>query len=362
MTIRPLSPPAGGYPPGVNHCPPKPGGSHKTSAYEACPGHDGGRDPRWPVRAIAQVAVVARAGGAMTRVASSRDTETAPISSPNQTSTFALAFCLARRELRGGVRGLATVLLCLALGTGGVIAAVGSLRAAVDAGLAANGRQSLGGDVEIDGASSPLPDTLRHWLRDRGAAISDRVLMRSLLVAPSGDRTLIELKAVDGAWPLVGTAEASPPQPIATALAEQDGHYGLLADRLVLDRLGLKPGDMARVGTATFRVEGALTSEPDRVAIPAIFGPRVLISMQALPTTGLIAPGTMARYAIRATAPPAVAAALPGELRKTFADQGWRVREPRDAAPGVTEFPRSDELVSHPRRPDLVADGRHRSR
>ncbi len=53
-----------------------------------------------------------------------------------------LAFRLARRELRGGVRGLWIVLLCLALGVS-VIAAVGSLRAATDSGLAADGRRIL---------------------------------------------------------------------------------------------------------------------------------------------------------------------------------------------------------------------------
>src|ERR1700722_4622317 len=66
-----------------------------------------------------------------------------------------LALTLARRELRGGVRGLWVVLLCLALGVG-VIAAVGTLRAAVDAGLAADGRALLGGDLGIDGGSPPL--------------------------------------------------------------------------------------------------------------------------------------------------------------------------------------------------------------
>ena len=60
-----------------------------------------------------------------------------------------LAFTLARRELRRGVRGLWIVLLCLALGVG-VIAAVGTLRAAVDAGLSADGRSLLGGDLEAN--------------------------------------------------------------------------------------------------------------------------------------------------------------------------------------------------------------------
>src|SRR4051812_43962580 len=127
-----------------------------------------------------------------------------------------LAFTLARRELRGGVRGLWIVLLCLALGVG-VIAAVGSLRAAVDAGLAADGRALLGGDLEIDGGNQPLPDALRAWLHEHDARTSDIVQMRSLLVAPSGERQLVELKAVDAVWPLVGAATTSPPQPLAEA-------------------------------------------------------------------------------------------------------------------------------------------------
>jgi putative ABC transport system permease protein len=248
-----------------------------------------------------------------------------------------LAFRFARRDLRGGVRGLTTVLLCLALGVG-VIAAVGSLRAAIDAGLAADGRRILGGDVAIDAGNVPLPDTLRQWLREQGATTSDVTMMRSLLVAPSGERTLIELKAVDAAWPLVGVAAAKPAQPIAQALERRDGHFGLLADPLVLDRLGLKPGDLARLGTATLRVSGALTEEPDRVATPSIFGPRVLISQAALAETGLIAPGTMARYALRATLLPSVAPFIPAELRKTFSDEGWRIRDPTQAAPQVTRF------------------------
>jgi putative ABC transport system permease protein len=246
-----------------------------------------------------------------------------------------LALTLARRELRGGVRGLWIVLLCLALGVG-VIASVGTLRAAVDAGLAADGRALLGGDLEIDGGSQPLPASLGDWLHARGATTSGVTQMRSMLVAPSGERQLIELKAVEANWPLVGAATLAPDRPLADALGLQDGRYGLLAEPIVLDRLGLHPGDVVRLGTAAFRVSGALTHEPDRVATAAILGPRVLIPAEALPATGLLAPGAMVRYAVRLTAPdaPALAAAI----HDRYASQGWRIRDPGDAAPGVRRF------------------------
>src|SRR5690242_21175733 len=98
-----------------------------------------------------------------------------------------LALQLARRELRGGVRGLTIVVLCLALGVA-AIAAVGTLRSATDRALAADGRRILGGDVEIDTGTQPAPDTLRTWLNARDAQVSELVQMRSMLIAASGQR------------------------------------------------------------------------------------------------------------------------------------------------------------------------------
>ncbi len=246
-----------------------------------------------------------------------------------------LALTIARRELRGGVRGLWIVLLCLALGVG-VIAAVGTLRSAVNAGLAANGRALLGGDLDVDGGSRPLPAELRDWLHKRGAALSEIAQMRSMLVAQSGERQLVELKAVDAQWPLVGEAIIEPSQSLTDALRQHDGEYGLLAEQVVLDRLGLHPGDKARLGTATFRIGGALTHEPDRVATASILGPRVLISAEALPSTGLISPGAMVRYAIRLTVPDPGTTAR--DIRAAFPNQGWRIRDSSEAAPGVNRF------------------------
>jgi putative ABC transport system permease protein len=242
-----------------------------------------------------------------------------------------LAFRLARRELRGGVRGLWIVVLCLALGVA-VIASVGTLRAAVEAGLTSDGRALLGGDLEIDGGSQPLPDTLRSWLHAQGATTSDVTQMRSMLVAPSQERQLIELKAVDPRWPLVGEPSIEPPRPLSSAI----GQHRLLVEQVVLDRLGLHAGDSVRLGTATFQVSGVLAHEPDRVATASILGPRVLIALADLESTGLVSPGAMVRYALRLTAadPARIAAAIPA----VFPNQGWRIRDPHDAAPGVNRF------------------------
>ncbi len=246
-----------------------------------------------------------------------------------------LAFRLARRELRGGVRGLRIVLACLALGVA-VIAAVGSLRVATQRGLAADGRNLLGGDLEVEVGSQPVPDALRAWFIARGARLSEVVDLRTLLVAPSGERTLVELKAVDRAWPLVGAAVTSPAN---APLIGPAGQPQLLTSQVVLDRLGFHPGDTARLGSASFTVAGALTNEPDALATPALFGPHVLIPLSALPATGLVVPGSLVTYRLRVLlASGADPAATIQALRAAFPNQGWRVRDPSAAAPAAEQL------------------------
>ena len=249
---------------------------------------------------------------------------------------MSLAWRIARRELRGGIKGLRIVLACLALGVA-AIASVGTLRSGIEQGLARDGARILGGDYEVQGGAQPLPDALRQWLDARGARHSDIVTLRSMLVAQAGgrDRQLVELKAVDGAWPLVGAALFDPAQDAVAAL----GQDGVAVERLVMERLGLHPGDSVRLGDATLRVRGVLTEEPDRVATPSILGPRALISVDSLGRAGLLKPGAIVEYRLRAMLPPGVdAATFIADLRAAFPNTGWRFRDSHDAAPGVAQF------------------------
>ena len=243
------------------------------------------------------------------------------------------AFRFARRELRTGVRGLRIVLACLALGVA-AIAAVGSLRDGITEGLATEGRRILGGDLEIQGGAQPLPDALRQFMIARGARLSDIVGMRAMAIADNGERQLVELKAVNTAYPLVGAAQTS-----AGALQPLLADGGVVADPLVLDRLGIKQGGPIRLGQGRFILRGALTGEPDRVAGPAILGPRLMIGIAALPATGLVQPGSLLAYNLRAVLPPGTDPVATAEaIRTAFPNTGWRIRQAGDAAPGIGRF------------------------
>jgi putative ABC transport system permease protein len=72
--------------------------------------------------------------------------------------TLAIAFRLARRELRSGLQGFRIFLACLILGVG-AIAIVGSLSAALERGIANEGRTLMGGDIEFSVLhNEPTPD------------------------------------------------------------------------------------------------------------------------------------------------------------------------------------------------------------
>ena len=213
------------------------------------------------------------------------------------------------------------------------IAAVGSLRASVDRGLAADGARLLGGDIAVESGAEPLPDTLRTWLTGRGGRISEVVLLRTLAVAPSGDRMLVELKAVDQGYPLLGTPVLNPAIPIARAL---DG--GVAADPLVLQRLGVHAGDKLRFGSATLTLRAALDSEPDHAGGTSILGPRVLMAAANLGATKLVQPGSLVTHEWRVTLPQgADPHATIAALRTAFPDTGWRIRDASEATAGIEQ-------------------------
>ncbi|MFT8776832.1 MAG: FtsX-like permease family protein [Gluconacetobacter liquefaciens] len=259
-------------------------------------------------------------------------------------SQWRLAARLAWRDLRGGIGGMRVVLACLALGVA-TIGGVGSLRDMIRDGIAAEQRTLLGGDLSIE-SSDPLPAELADFAMARGAHVSRMLRMRSMLYAPRGpgrpdDRMLVELSAVDDAYPLVGTLALTPQVPLGRALAPDHGQPSLLADPLVIDRLKLKIGTIVRIGTAQFRVAGSLDRTPDGAGTVTL-APTVMTTRSALDAAGLMQPGALVNHALRlaldepATDRPARAGALARAIATRFPDQGWRIRGEADAAPALT--------------------------
>lgn len=253
-----------------------------------------------------------------------------------------LAWRLARRELRGGIksrfRGFRIFLACLALGTA-AIATVGSLSSAIETGLGREARALLGGDVELRIHHRPATDEQRRWLSERGT-ISEVIEVRAMARHPDGGKQrLVELKAVDDLYPLVGRLEIQGGSGLAEVLAPDGGVDGAAVAESLLEKLGLAVGDRIAMGDAEFRIAGVIAREPDRVTRGVQLGPRVIITRAALDRTGLLKPGSLSQFLYR-IALPAGAESKPfvDALGKAFPDAPWRVRDPGGAAPGLMRF------------------------
>ena len=93
-----------------------------------------------------------------------------------------------------------------------------------------------------------------------------------------GRLALVELKAVDDNYPMLGELTLDPKMPVADLLAEHDGAFGAAVDSTLLARLDLKIGDRVSIGSATFQIRSVVDAEPDKLAGGVGFGPRFLVS------------------------------------------------------------------------------------
>ncbi|MEW6123142.1 MAG: FtsX-like permease family protein [Pseudomonadota bacterium] len=251
------------------------------------------------------------------------------------TRTLPSSVRFALRELRGARRGFFVFLACLALGVM-AIAGVGSFARALTEGLAREGRAILGGDAAFALIQrEAVPE--EQALLAKGGEVARIATLRAMARAPSGDATLVELKAVDpGAYPLVGALETAPPAPLSDLLGNRDGAYGALGDETLLARLNVKVGDRIQVGDATLVLRGVITSEPDRLSAGVGFGPRLMVALDALPPTGLIQPGSLVRwiYRVKLTDPgDGALAAFVENVREGAPGAGFEVRTRDGASP-----------------------------
>jgi putative ABC transport system permease protein len=218
------------------------------------------------------------------------------------------------------------------------IAGVGSLAASLADSLSREGPVILGGDLSFTLIQREASDTEKEFLRSRGVLSSAATLRAMARTADGEQATLVELKAVDGAYPLYGAVTLDPPEPLADALAQRDGAYGAAADPTLLARLAIKPGARVTIGNAAFEIRAALTNEPDKLAGGIGFGPRLLVGEAALRATGLVQPGSLVRWNYRLRLPSSdnsdnAAKAVTAQVRAALPQAGWEIRSRSNASP-----------------------------
>ncbi|UYO49248.1 ABC transporter permease [Rhodopseudomonas palustris] len=255
---------------------------------------------------------------------------------PPRIRSWSLPLRYALREMRGGLSGFYVFIACIALGVM-AIAGVGSVAASLGDGLAREGRTLLGGDAAFSLIQREATPNEVAFLRSRGD-VSVATTMRGMARTDDGRSALVELKAVDGAYPLLGELKLEPPMPVADLLARRDDAFGAAADPALLARLDLKIGDEVTIGSATFQIRSAVAAEPDKLSGNIGFGPRFLISDDGLRATQLLQPGSLVRWTYRVRLPDngtddRAAQRLVDDTRAALPQAGWEIRTRGNASP-----------------------------
>ncbi|HEY8595357.1 MAG TPA: FtsX-like permease family protein [Devosiaceae bacterium] len=242
---------------------------------------------------------------------------------------------VAMLDLRGGVGRFAVLLACLALGVG-IIAAVGSVGGALQDAVAREARTLLGGDIEAEISYRPANQDELKVLHSLGKVTE--VVEISARATREAKSSFLNLRAVDAAYPLVGTVATEPQTgDLASLLAKKNGAFGAVVDPRVLEQLGIGVGDRFRIGSGTFFVSATIRSLPDQAAMGFSIGAPVLVSTTSLSQAGLLVPGVLARYRYKILLTGAYDAAEKA-IKAMSPDAGWEVRAPKDAASGLRRF------------------------
>src|SRR5690606_14247179 len=130
-------------------------------------------------------------------------------------------------------------------------------------GLAQQGRVILGGDISFILIQREASAAELAFIRTLGRT-STIATMRSMARNAAGDATLVEVKAVDGAYPLYGAVAAEPTGDIAGLLEKRGAVFGAIAGPILLARLNVQPGGRLTVGDATLEVRAGMNGEPDK--------------------------------------------------------------------------------------------------
>lgn len=201
-----------------------------------------------------------------------------------------------RQEMRGSRGRLIFFVGCLAVGVGAVVGVAG-LVDGLNATLRDQARDLLSADLVVSGRRA-LPDHLDQAFAGLEFERTDVQEMPTLVRAPaadgagSGRSQLVELRVIEGRFPLAGTVELTPDEPLEILL----GSGGVVVAPEVLRDLRLELGDNLLLGGQPFPIAGVIEAAPDRLDFSMATRSRILAHPEVLERAGLVSFGSRIRF------------------------------------------------------------------
>jgi putative ABC transport system permease protein len=205
---------------------------------------------------------------------------------------------MAARELRASWRRLLFFFLCVAIGVGAIVA-LRSVVQSVRVALVGQARTLLGADVAVITNRPWDPGTrveIEKRVRDAAVESQTDTVATATMARPEIEKRpvarMVELLAVQPGFPLYGEVTVEG-KTYSYALVRGGG---ALVRPELLAQFDMRVGDRVLLGGHPFTIRGVVTAEPGSSPNAFSFGPRVIVSLDDLRSSGLLAFGSRARY------------------------------------------------------------------
>ena len=197
------------------------------------------------------------------------------------------------RQLRFGEFRLllaALLLITIALGT------AGTLSNRMEQAMQIRTSAILGADAMIS-SRRPLDERYGELARDHGLELASSVSFLSM-VRTSQKSLLAGIRAVSENYPLRGEIVTRHPDASEVIRNNRQGpaQGEIWAAEQIIGELGVSPGDMVGLGELAVRSTGQILLEPEGGAGILRFAPRVIMNLEDLEATGLLAPASRVHF------------------------------------------------------------------
>jgi putative ABC transport system permease protein len=235
---------------------------------------------------------------------------------------------MAWRDTRASRRRLLLFSLAVVLGVAALVA-VSSVRDNLRLAIAEQTKSLLGADLTVN-SRAEFPGETMEYFASLGEARAREISFNSMLLVPreGGPTRLVQVRAIEGEFPFYGDFDTAP----AGARASLRGGMNAVLEESLMVQFNLKEGDPIRLGSAEYRVAGALRAIPGEAMAVTQMAPRVYVPLATVGGTGLLQPGSISRHRFYFKFPAGFDAdALVRDLRERFREQrfGYDTAEER---------------------------------
>ena len=216
----------------------------------------------------------------------------------NQASPIVLqSLRMTQRDWRAGELRFLLIALALAVAA---LSAVGFFVERLNAALSRDAAQLLGADLLVR-SDYPVRDEWRTKAQQLGLVMADTATFPSMATTGKGDTAdtrLVAVKAVSPAYPLRGAVSVALNGQSAPAKAIP-ASGSVWVESAFLATRSVQVGDKLQLGERDFLIAGEILLEQDRGAGFMNFAPRVMLSFDDLPSTGLVQNGSRITYRLQ---------------------------------------------------------------